>query len=110
VVDQVIVLAQYLYKIQPVRPEMLSEGLTENEERTMSEHFSYLQDLMGRGVLILAGRTLNKDHSSFGITIINAESDEEARRVVHNDPAVKNHVVRAELYPYRISLLNADNA
>ncbi len=89
---------------------MLSEGLTENEERTMSEQFAYLQDLMGKGVLSLAERTLNKDHSRFGITVINAESEEEALRLMYNDPAVKNHVMRAELYRYRIALLKADNA
>ncbi len=103
-------MATYLYKIQPVRPEMLTGGSTEAEERIISDHFAYLEDLMGKGVLILAGRTLNKDYSSFGITIIKAESDEEARRVMHNDPAVKNHVMRAELYPYRIALLEAGNA
>ncbi len=65
---------------------------------------------MGKGVVILAGRTLNKDHSSFGITIINAGSDEEARIIMQNDPAVKTRVVRAELYPYRIVLLKEDNA
>ena len=86
-------MATYLYKIQP---EMLTEGSTEIEERIISEHFAYLKDLMGKGVLILAGRTLNNDYSSFGITIINAESDEEARRIMHEDPAVKNHVMRAE--------------
>ncbi len=103
-------LATFLYKIQPVRPEMLTEGSTETEKRIISEHFSYLEDLMGKGVLILAGRTLNQDYSSFGITIIKAETDEEARRIMHEDPAVKNHVMRAELYPYRIALLKADNA
>lgn len=103
-------MATYLYKIQPVRPEMLTEGSTEAEERIISEHFSYLEGLMAKGVLILAGRTLNKDYGSFGITIVKAESEEEARRIMHEDPAVKNHVMRAELYPYRIALLKADNA
>ncbi len=103
-------MATYLYKIQPVRPEMLTEGSNETEKRIVSEHFLYLEDLMGKGVLVLAGRTLNKDYSSFGITIINAESDEEARKIMHEDPAVKNHVMRAELYPYRIALLKAENA
>lgn len=103
-------MAQYLYRIQPVRPEMLSEGLTPDEERAMSDHFAYLKDQMGKGVVILAGRTQNKDYSSFGIIIFNADSDGEAHRIVQNDPSVKAHVVRAELYPYRIALLREDNA
>ena len=76
----------------------------------MSDHFTYLQDLMGKGIVIIAGRTQNKDQSSFGIVIMNADSVEEAGRIVQNDPSVKRHVVRAELYPYRISLLREKNA
>jgi len=102
-------MQQYLYKIQPVRPGMLSEGPTEQESRVVSDHYSYLKELMEQGTVILAGRTQNTDYSSFGIVIFNAQSLEMARRVVENDPAVKNTVMRAELYPYRIVLFNADN-
>ncbi len=102
-------MAQYLYKIQPVRPEMLTEGLTEFEKKTMSDHFERLQELAARGVVILAGRTQNSDYSSFGIVIINADSEEEARRFMLEDPGVKNKVVRGELYPYKIALLKAEN-
>ncbi len=95
----------FLYKIQPVRPEMLSVGLTPEEEQIISEHFSYLEGLTEAGVVLLAGRTLNTDYSSFGIVILTAGSEEEARRIMLNDPAVKQRVMRAELYPYRIALL-----
>ena len=96
---------QYLYKIQPTRPEMLAEGATPEEEAIVSEHFAYLKDLMEQGVLLLAGRTLNTDQSSFGIVIFNAESEAVALAVMHNDPAVRQGVMRAELYPYRIALM-----
>ncbi len=102
-------MQQYLYRIQAVRPEMLSEGLTEAEERIMREHFDYLKQLVEKGVFILVGRTQNTDYSSFGIGIFKAETEEEARRIVQNDPAVKSKVMRAELYPYRIALLKAEN-
>jgi uncharacterized protein YciI len=78
---------QYLYRIQPVRPAMLSEGATEEESRLTGEHFQYLKDLMEKGQVILAGRTLDTGYDSFGIVIF-----------------------RAELHPYRIALLQAANA
>ena len=53
----------------------------------------------------LAGRTLNTDESSFGIVIFEAESEKAARQVVDNNPAVRQEVMRAELYPYRIALM-----
>ena len=55
--------------------------------------------------MVLAGRTLNTDERSFGIVIFRADSEEAARRVMDQDPAVRNRVMRAELYPYRIALM-----
>ena len=65
---------------------------------------------MEKGIVILAGRTQNTDYSSFGICIFKAESEEEARTIVQNDPAVKNRAMRDELFPYKIALLKAENA
>jgi uncharacterized protein YciI len=97
--------ALFLYKIQPVRPEMLSVGPTPEEEQAVSEHFAYLENLTEAGVVLLAGRTLNTDHSSFGIVILTARSEQAARDIMLNDPAISQRVMRAELYPYRIALL-----
>jgi uncharacterized protein YciI len=97
--------SEYLYKIQPTRPEMLIEGLTEDEERLVQEHFEYLRDLAEKGVVLLAGRTLNSDPTGFGIVIFRAASPDEARAVMEADPAVRHGVFRAELYPYVIALV-----
>lgn len=95
----------FLYKIQATRPEMVSEGPTSEEDRVVSEHFDYLKRLTEEGIVLLAGRTLNTDYSTFGIVIIRAESEAYARQVMQNDPAVKRRIMRAELYPFRIALL-----
>jgi uncharacterized protein YciI len=97
--------ALFLYKIQPVRLEMLSVCQTPEEEQTISEHFTYLKSLTEAGVVPLAGRTLNTDHSCFGIVILTARSEEEARQIMLNDPAVKQRVMLAELYPFGMALL-----
>jgi uncharacterized protein YciI len=98
-------ITQYIYRIQPTRPEMLSEGLTEEESEATSDHYAYLKSLLEEGVLVLAGRTLNTDVSAFGIVILNANSEEEARQIVLNDPAVVRGVMNAELFPYRVALM-----
>ena len=89
---------------------MLASGSTEFESRIVSEHFNYLKQLAKDGVLILAGRTQNTDYSSFGIVLFNAETIERAREIMLNDPAVKNNVFRAELFPYKMALIGPDNA
>src|SRR5215467_7444221 len=99
-----------MYRIQPIRNDMLSKGSTEEEKQVVSEHFSYLQDLEAKGRLILAGRTQNTDNSSHGIVIFRAESEERAREIMLGDPAVKKMVFRAEFFPYRIALLKEENA
>jgi uncharacterized protein YciI len=99
---------QYLYKIQPTRPEMLSAGPTEQEADIVSQHFNYLKDLQEKGVVLLAGRTLNTDESSFGIIIFEADTEEAAQTIVDNDPAVHQGVMHAELFPYRIALMKGE--
>ncbi len=94
----------YLYKIQPIRPDMLAMGATPGEDAIIGEHFSYLSDLTTKGIVLLAGRTLNSDPSSFGIVILKAASENTARAVMLADPAVIKGVMRAELFPFRIAL------
>lgn len=98
-------VTEYLYKIQPTRLEMLTQGPTPEEAAIVAQHFAYLKDLADQGVVVIAGRTLNTDESAFGITIFRADSEESARAVMNNDPAVKNGIMRAELYHYRIAVM-----
>lgn len=98
-----------MYRIQPVRPAMLSDGPTDEEARVTGEHFAYLKQLMADGVLILAGRTLNSDYSAFGIAIFNARDDEHMRQIAIADPGVAKKLFRAEWYPYRIALHAPEN-
>ena len=97
-------MPQFCYRLQPTRPAMLAEGPTPDEERTVGEHFAYLQDLTDRGTVKLAGRTLTTGPESFGICVFEAAGEAEARQVMANDPAVRHGVMTAELYPFRIAL------
>ena len=99
----------YIYRIQPSRPGMLTDGPTPEEAEIVSEHFAYLEQLTEQGVVVLAGRTLTTDESSFGIVILRADSEEAARDVMDNDPAVERQVMRAELFPFRIALMEASS-
>lgn len=100
---------EFIYRIQPTRPEMLSEGPTKVEQARVEEHFKYLEALLEDGILILAGRTVNTDPSAFGIVVFRAESDQAARQIMQSDPAVSSSVMRAELFPYRVALIDKRN-
>lgn len=97
-------MPQFLYRIQPTRLGMLSDGPTEHEATVIGQHFAYLSDLTDRGTVLMAGRTLTTDESTFGVAVFVAATRAEAEAIMNNDPAVRQGVMRAELFPYRIAL------
>jgi uncharacterized protein YciI len=98
-------MSEWLYYLKPTRLEMLTKGSTPEEAEIVGRHFNYLKDLTEKGVMILMGRTQNNDESTFGIAIFEAEDETAARTIMENDPAVKNGVMTATLYPYRVALM-----
>lgn len=91
----------YIYILKPLR-ENFAATMTEEEGSVMSEHFIYLQDLLEKGILILAGPETS---GKFGLALIETESEDDARHIMNNDPAFRKNVCDVTLYPYRISLI-----
>jgi uncharacterized protein YciI len=83
---------------------MLTEGPTADEQRIIGEHFTYLKQATADGTVLLAGRTLNTDPSSFGIVIFREASEEAARTFMESDPAVRAGVMKADLFPFGVAL------
>lgn len=94
---------QFIYRIQPVRKEMLSKGYTPEEERTILKHRDYIDGLTRRGIVKLAGRTRTTGPESFGIVILESENLETARGLMNEDPAVSEGVMLAELFPFHVA-------
>jgi uncharacterized protein YciI len=103
-------MPQFLYRIKPVRAEMLAEGPTDQEIAIIGEHFAYLERLVSKGVVLMVGRTLITDERSFGIVVFVKASEEEARALMEADPAVKNSVMEAELFPFTVALWSSKGA
>ena len=101
-------VSHYIYVLRPTRPEMLTSGFTDAETRIQADHSAYLDRLSEHGDLILFGRTLTTDQDTFGIVVFKAESEAAARRLMENDPGVKNGLMHAKLYPYRIAYMAKD--
>jgi uncharacterized protein YciI len=98
-------MEQFVYTLTPIRSDMLADGLTDKENEIIERHFAYLSDLKDKDQVKLAGRTTNTDASSFGVMIFQAEDEEAAREIMANDPAVKENVLAAKLFPFRIALM-----
>jgi len=63
-----------------------------------------LKALTERGIVLLAGRTLHTDETSHGLVVLEVDSEEQARTVMTNDPAVKAGTFCAELFPFSVAL------
>ncbi|MFT8309692.1 MAG: YciI family protein [Sporolactobacillus sp.] len=92
---------QFVAIIRPHR-ENFVDTMTSDEEAIMEKHFRYLKEILANGRLILAGPCLTGE---FGLIIFEAENWEAARRMIEQDPSVTANVMKAELHPYRVSLL-----
>ena len=94
---------EFLYRLKTVRPDLAVTGPDPEEARVLEEHVAYLTDLTDRGVLVLAGRTQEQGEETFGIVVFRAGSTEAARQIVQADPAVRDGVMVAELFPFRVA-------
>ncbi|UCC80363.1 MAG: hypothetical protein JSW64_03095 [Candidatus Zixiibacteriota bacterium] len=94
-------MGHYLIMYRPPR-EGFAENATPEESRVIERHFEYLQKQEAEGKLILAGRI---EDGRFGIAVIEANSENEANRIMAEDPAVKEGVFSGELMPFRLALL-----
>ena len=98
-------MADYIYQLKPARPDMLTgAGPTPEENETIGRHFTYLSDLHKAGVVGLAGRTDTTHADTLGIVLLDAESEEAARQIMQNDPAVADGVMTAQLHPFRLAI------
>jgi len=96
-------MPEFLYMVQAKRPQLITEGPTPEEVEILERHSAYLEDLAKRGVVELAGRTQNTDATSFGIVVFRAESEDAARALMLDDPAVHQGTMHATLFPYKVA-------
>ncbi|MEM7080047.1 MAG: YciI family protein [Pseudomonadota bacterium] len=97
---------QFIYALKAVRLEMLTDAPTTDEVDVLQAHGQYLADMASRDQVLLAGRTQTADAQTFGIVIVAADGEAQARRVMDEDPAVAAGVMTATLYPFQIAMLS----
>lgn len=96
---------QFIYTLKLIPSLLIQENWSKEEEDIVNRHFARLQELLEAGKLILAGKTLGIDEKTFGIVIIEVDSEEEALMIMKSDPAVAEGIMQSELYPYKVALI-----
>lgn len=95
-------MSEWIYFLHPTRPDFATT-ISPEEEKVFGEHFLYLKTLHENNVLILAGPTLGSVNT--GICIFRAPDEDAARRIMNDDPTIRENVVTGELRPFQVSLL-----
>lgn len=95
-------MSEWIYFIHPPR-EDFADTMTPEEEEVWGRHFIRFQRMLAEGTLILAGPTLGRRNT--GIAILEAGSEEEARRLMEDDPVIAEGFAEGELRPFVVSLL-----
>ena len=97
---------QFIYVLRLI-PRLLDEkNWTAQDSSIVGRHFRRLQQLHKDGKVVLAGRTLNEsDSSQFGIVVLEVSNEEEARRIMEEDDAVKEKIMTAQLFPFSVALI-----
>ncbi|MCK4371073.1 MAG: hypothetical protein E3J52_03990 [Promethearchaeota archaeon] len=93
----------YYVIIKPYRQDFLTNP-KENEDKIMEDHFYYLKSLLKQKKLFLAGPTLITE-DPFGVIILEVNTEEEAKKLIENDPSVKAGIQKVvDFRPIRLSL------
>ncbi len=99
-------MPEYIYLIHPLRHEFF-ESPTSLEDRVMDEHYEYLERALHDGKVLLAGPCLDE---TFGVVVLQAETDQAARDFMLADPSVRSNVMMAELHPMKVSLMKGHDS
>ncbi|MCG3220699.1 MAG: hypothetical protein H7641_04900 [Candidatus Heimdallarchaeota archaeon] len=92
---------QYLGIITP-RPTFIDD-MTEDESKVMTIHYQYLKNRYDKKKLILAGPILAE--GTFGVSVLLAESIDEADQFQKQDPSVMAGIMEPEVHPFRVFFL-----
>ena len=97
---------QFIYVLKLIPRLREEKNWTKEDGEIVGRHFRRLQQLHKEGKVILAGRTLNESEpSQFGVVILVADSEAEARKMMEEDDAVKEKIMTAQLFPFSVALI-----
>ncbi len=98
---------RFCYRLKLFPRYFESDNWTDDDKNIVSLHFQYLKDLTEKGIVFLAGRTVNEPmgDDDFGIVILETDTFEEANSIMKDDPSVKGKIMHAKLYEFSLALL-----
>ncbi len=91
----------YYFKLIPPRTTF-SQDITDEERGLMKQHAAYCQQQFEAGKLLLYGPVMAPE-GAFGVGILEAADEAEARQFAEDDPSVRAGMNRFAIYPMRVA-------
>jgi uncharacterized protein len=85
----------FLLRLNPTRPGF-AQDMSAEERNIMQEHILYWKDLMKQGIALVFG-PVHDPKGVYGLGVIQAESEDQVRTLIANDPAIT--INKYEFYP-----------
>jgi uncharacterized protein YciI len=97
-------MATFSYFLHPPR-DNFAETMTEHEQKTWGQHFSWLSELYAAGQVILVGVTQGRVNT--GVAILEAPDEDAARELVAADPVTRSGLAEGDLRPFSLGMMRA---
>ena len=88
-------MSHFLYKLIPPRPTF-DQDMSEAEAAIMGQHVAYWQEQTERGTAIVFGPVADPA-GAWGLAVVDAASEEDARALGLGDPAVMSQLATFEV-------------
>lgn len=92
---------EFAYLLRPAFDQSFLARATQDERNVFEQHGEWLEARYAEGRVRFAGRCYD---GPLGLIVLDAENEEEARRLMEQDPSVRHGVQSAELYPFKTFL------
>jgi uncharacterized protein YciI len=89
-------MSHFLYKLIPPRPTFDTD-MSDTEAAIMGQHMAYWQDLLERGRVVVFG-PVSDPVGTWGLGVVEAETEDDARALGVDDPAVASGMATFEVY------------
>ncbi len=99
-------MAQFLLRLVPPRPSFPLD-MSEAEQATMGRHAAYWEELTERGTCLIYGPVLDPAEP-WGLAIVEAETEAQARAIFDADPAVSSGTCTARLALIHVARIRAE--
>ncbi len=96
-------MKNWLIHIVPPRPTF-DKDASPTEQALMDQHFAYWKNLNEKGICLFGGPVLDPK-GVYGILVVRATSEDEARALGSGDPSVKAGLNRIDVAEMRVAFL-----